>query len=60
MKALERETAQLGVAVKQTDKARQVFERSARQASFFGAGPDRLVRPRVEAHHMLGADLDMG
>jgi hypothetical protein len=49
MKALEREMAALGVAVKQTDKARQAFERSAKQAGFFHAGPDRLVRPRVEA-----------
>lgn len=51
MKALEREMATLGVAVKQTDKARQAFERSARQAGFFDAGSDRLVRPRAEAHH---------
>lgn len=49
MKALEREMAALGVAVKQTDKARQAFERSARQAGFFNAGSDRLVRPRVDA-----------
>lgn len=48
MKALEREMAALGVAVKQTDKARQAFERSAKQAGFFNAGSDRLVRPRVE------------
>lgn len=49
MKALEREMASLGVAVKQADKARQAFERSARQAGFFNAGSDRLVRPRVDA-----------
>lgn len=49
MKALEREMAALGVAAKQTDKARQAFERSARQAGFFDAGTDRLVRPRTEA-----------
>lgn len=48
MKALEREMAALGVAVKQTDRARQAFERSARQAGFFNAGSDRLVRPRVD------------
>jgi hypothetical protein len=48
MKALEREMASLGVATKQTDKARQAFERSARQAGFFEAGDDRLVRPKIE------------
>lgn len=48
MKALEREMQALGVARKQTDKARQAFERSARQAGFFEAGDDRLVRPKVE------------
>lgn len=48
-KALEREMAALGVSGKQTDKARQAFERAARQAGFFDASPDRLVRPRIEA-----------
>jgi hypothetical protein len=48
MKALEREMLSLGVSSKQTDKARQAFERSARQAGFFEAGDDRLVRPRLE------------
>lgn len=47
-KALEREMQSLGVSSKQTDKARQAFERSARQAAFFESGDDRLVRPRVE------------
>jgi hypothetical protein len=44
-KALEREMERLGVSNKQTDKARQAFERSARQAGFFAKGEDRLVRP---------------
>lgn len=48
MKALEREMATLGVAAKQTDKARQAFDRSARLAGFFEAGDDRLVRPKAE------------
>lgn len=48
MKALEREMLSLGVSSKQTDKARQAFERSAKQAGFFEAGDDRLVRPRLE------------
>ena len=43
--ALEREMVNLGVASKQTDKARQAFMRSARQAGFFVHGEDRLVRP---------------
>jgi hypothetical protein len=44
-KALEREIEKLGVAPKQTDRARQVFERSAQQAGFFAQGSDRLVEP---------------
>lgn len=47
-KALEREMQTLGVAPKQTDKARQAFDRSARQAGFFEAGEGRLVKPRLE------------
>lgn len=47
-KALEREMLSLGVSSKQTDKARQAFERSARQAGFSEAGEDRLVRPKTE------------
>jgi hypothetical protein len=46
-KALEREMVALGVAPKQADKARQVFDRSARQAGFHAEGEDRLVRPRT-------------
>lgn len=43
--ALEREMANLGVAQKQTDRARQAFERSAEQAGFFAHGSDRLISP---------------
>jgi hypothetical protein len=43
--ALESEMANLGVAKKQTDKARQTFQRSAQQAGFFAHGQDRLVLP---------------
>ncbi len=39
----------LGVAQKQKDKARQVFQRSAKQAGFLEYGPDRLVMPSVKA-----------
>jgi hypothetical protein len=45
--ALEREIANLGVAEKQKDRARQVFERSADQAGFFEHGRNRLVMPAV-------------
>ena len=54
-KALEREMERLGVSNKQTDKARQAFERSARQAGFFAKGEDRLVKP-----HFDGEPLDQG
>lgn len=43
--ALEREIAGVGVAEKQKDRARQVFERSAEQAGFFEHGRNRLVMP---------------
>jgi hypothetical protein len=43
--ALEREIVQLGVAEKQTGRARQVFERSAEQAGYFEHGKNRLVLP---------------
>jgi hypothetical protein len=42
---LEREMATLGVSSKQTGKARQVFDRSAKQAGFTWAGTDRLTMP---------------
>jgi hypothetical protein len=45
--ALEREIATLGVAEKQKDRARQVFERSADQAGFFEHGKNRLVMPAI-------------
>jgi hypothetical protein len=47
-KALERDMGQLGVAPKQTDKARQTFERAAKQAGFFAQGSDRLIAPRFD------------
>jgi hypothetical protein len=43
--ALEREMATFGVVPKQTDRARQTFERSAAAAGFFEAGRDRLIMP---------------
>jgi len=44
---LESEMVNLGVAKKQTDRARQSFQRSATQAGFFAYGTDRLVMPAV-------------
>lgn len=43
--ALERYLAEIGVAKKQTDRARQTFDRSAQTAGFFGFGRDKLVLP---------------
>jgi hypothetical protein len=48
-KALEREMESLGVSRKQTDRARQAFERSAQYAGFFDSGKERLVRPRMDS-----------
>lgn len=44
---LEREIADMGVSTKQTDKARQVFMRSAQSAGFFKEGNNKLVRPGI-------------
>lgn len=46
---LEEHFAKLGVAPKQTDKARSAFERSASYAGFFNAGRNRLVQPVINA-----------
>ena len=45
--ALEKFMRGVGVSSKQTDKARQVFMRSAKQAGFFAHGEERLVRPSI-------------
>ena len=47
--ALEREFNALGVAEKQTGKARSSFERSAQTAGYFNQGKDRLVKPGFAA-----------
>ena len=44
-RALERHMQSMGVPSKQTDKARQAFQRSAEEAGFFRHGRDRLVEP---------------
>jgi hypothetical protein len=46
---LEAAMVTFGVAPKQKDKARQVFQRAAKQAGFFGYGTDRLVMPSIKA-----------
>ena len=46
---LETAMVTMGVAQKQKDKARQVFQRSAKQAGFFEYGSDRLVMPSIKA-----------
>lgn len=43
--ALETEMFNLGVVRKATERARQVFQKSAQQAGFFTYGNDRLVMP---------------
>ncbi|WP_172294825.1 hypothetical protein [Pseudoruegeria sp. HB172150] len=43
--ALERRLVGFGVAEKQSERARQVFERSAETAGYFESGRDKLVRP---------------
>lgn len=45
--AVERQMADIGVAQKQTGRARQAFERSATTAGFFGSGKNRLVKPAI-------------
>ena len=50
-KALENVMEKLGVANKQTDRARQAFERSAQYAGFFELGSDKLVKPRADTSH---------
>jgi hypothetical protein len=46
---LESVIAGMGVSQKQKDKARQVFQRSAKQAGFSEYGVDRLVMPSIKA-----------
>jgi hypothetical protein len=55
--ALERDIVGLGVAEKQTGRARQVFEKSAEQAGYFEHGKNRLVMPAVAAREDLPPPL---
>jgi len=45
--AMEQALVTFGVAENVKSRARQVLERSARQAGFFATAPDRLVKPRI-------------
>lgn len=59
--ALERQMRELGVSAKQTERARQLLERSAESAGFYESGRDRLVRPALGAHQPLsGAKHEAG
>ena len=44
---LEQAFIQFGVAPKQKTNARLAFDRAAKQAGFFSAGPDRLIEPII-------------
>ena len=46
--ALERVLVEYGVAEKLKERARQILDRSAKQAGFFNMQPDRLVMPRID------------
>ena len=57
--ALERDIVGLGVAEKQTGRARQVFERSAEQAGYHEHGKNRLVMPGIAARALdVGQDQE--
>lgn len=44
---LEQAFVKFGVSQKQKDAARLIFDKSAQQAGFFAAGPDRLIEPII-------------
>jgi hypothetical protein len=53
---LESAFVHFGVAPKQKDTARQIFEKSARQAGFFNVDPDRLIEPILGAGVAIEGD----
>lgn len=53
----ERALVALGVGSKVKDKARQVLQRSAKQAGFFEMSADRLTRPSVKSDLPTGGDI---
>ncbi|TRZ55326.1 MAG: hypothetical protein D4S02_17965 [Rhodocyclaceae bacterium] len=52
----ERALVTLGVGPNVKDKARQVLQRSAKQAGFFEMGADRLTKPSIKAGPTNGGD----
>jgi hypothetical protein len=48
-KGLESAIVSMGVAQKQKERARQIFQRSAQQAGFFKFGTERLIMPAIKA-----------
>ncbi|MCX7183961.1 MAG: hypothetical protein NTW90_01755 [Nitrosospira sp.] len=52
----ERALVTLGVGPKVKDKARQVLQRSAKQAGFFEMGADRLTKPAIKVDQISGGD----
>jgi hypothetical protein len=48
-RGLEQAFAKFGVPPKQTYIARLAFDKSAKQAGFFGTGPERLIEPIIGA-----------
>ena len=58
--AIESQMEQMGVTPKQTDKARQVFLRSARFAGFFDLAGDRLVKPSINGPPEASSNNDGG
>lgn len=57
-RALETEFIQLGVAKKQAERARQVFDRSARHAGFLKQGSDRFVTPITQGKRPEAAEAE--
>jgi hypothetical protein len=58
--AIERHMAQLGVSPKQTDRARQAFQKSAQYAGYIDPTTSRFIRPGsgVEAERKKSSDRD--
>jgi hypothetical protein len=57
---LERSIESMGVGPRVKDKARQVMMRSAKQAGFFDAASDRLVKPSIRSDQTPPADKPDG
>lgn len=55
--ALENEMVGMGVAPKQSDKARQAFQRSAQSAGFFAFGTTKLVLPSIKSNGTEGRTI---